>query len=867
MATITSNTFFDVPGTARTAGETMTINGGILTVRTDSRWHVNSAVSMTGTLGAVTISSTLGGGYYIDATTVRWLAYTGGTGNVPAIGTSITQGGVSGYFLGVWASLTATPTAVGAAMPATGFIKFREVTGGAYAAGALTGIGATASGADVVGWIEVAHDQSIAITVPRIGKFQTRGSWFELGTTTGAANQLVTLPTNGSSTNYTPGVWIATTASPATDDDYEFWPAIPAALFITANFGTDVRSKFVCMETNGQVRIGHNGTVAVGNVPAASRAIRVPNIFLRHATTGARATNVLPSSTLGTRPDFVTTSAGYIDMENCLCDWYLQFQQPYYVKMHRVATFDTIDIQECATALSMVDCGSGTSQTMANSPITFLSNRQGGTVSKFVGARYANTNSGHCVSITSCSGQTLDRIKTGSNMQFARAAAAYFNLATSDNIAITNCEITSCTLALTTCFNISANNVDFCDRWVGGTLTTTPINIGLGLTSSNCVFNNFTVGKNAAVAGCTPYNPCFTTTGCTDFKIRNFGTRSTMISAAGLGANTPVSVWSSGGNNQRNKVQRAYLTPTRTSALVTINSDYGNEFYDVYGDFADVVTIAGINEKVKKYGGTTTTTGQTSVYGTHFYDVFTADTSGHLVLAFNEPTATSLPYITTVAGTPVFTSTGSVIMAAVNDEIIWEQDYYTLGVTALTNSAPLVTGTNVAYSSGPLWGNHNIYYQLDPGTGVYGGSWKNFTAANLSGETVSASVGFRLKIRIVCATAATTNLVTFIRILTTSTLAAQRDNLYPLDLTTLTLTGLVTGSDIVVLDAGTETERVNVNSHSGTTYPFIYSTTGNVDIGVFKTGYVPFYIRNYPLTTQAASVPVAQIVDRNYSNP
>jgi hypothetical protein len=38
-----------------------------------------------------------------------------------------------------------------------------------------------------------------------------------------------------------------------------------------------------------------------------------------------------------------------------------------------------------------------------------------------------------------------------------------------------------------------------------------------------------------------------------------------------------------------------------------------------------------------------------------------------------------------------------------------------------------------------------------------------------------------------------------------------------------------------------------------------------VDIGIFKAGYVPFYIRNYPLASTAASLPVAQVVDRNYA--
>jgi hypothetical protein len=68
----------------------------------------------------------------------------------------------------------------------------------------------------------------------------------------------------------------------------------------------------------------------------------------------------------------------------------------------------------------------------------------------------------------------------------------------------------------------------------------------------------------------------------------------------------------------------------------------------------------------------------------------------------------------------------------------------------------------------------------------------------------------------------------------------------------------------VVLTAGTTTQLVNVDSNPGTTYGYIYSSTSNVDIGVFKSGYVPFYIRNYTLSSSDASLPVAQVADRNY---
>jgi hypothetical protein len=84
---------------------------------------------------------------------------------------------------------------------------------------------------------------------------------------------------------------------------------------------------------------------------------------------------------------------------------------------------------------------------------------------------------------------------------------------------------------------------------------------------------------------------------------------------------------------------------------------------------------------------------------------------------------------------------------------------------------------------------------------------------------------------------------------------------------TLKLTGLATASDIVILTAGTTTELVNVNANSTATYDFVYAaaSAGNgIDIGVFKAAYVPFYIRSYALPAAAASLPIAQINDRNY---
>lgn len=868
MATITTAVYLE--DAARTAGEAMTINGGSLTVRSDTRWHANSPASMTGSLGAVTISSTLGGSYVIDGRNVRWLAYDTGTGNVPAVGTTITgdTSGANGYLLGVWASLTAAPTAVGAAMPATGFLKLREADA-AYQAETLTGIGASATGADVVGWIEVVHDQAIAITVPRLGDFTVRGDWFDLGTTSGAANQLVQIPTNGSATAYVPGVWIANVASPTTDDDYDFYPSLYAAGMSTTNLGTDARSKFVCMETNGNIRIGHNGTTSVGYVPASGRAIRIPNVLGRQCATGTRATNAIPNATAATRPDFTTTSAGYIDVENFATDWYLLFAQPYYVKLWHVGTFDYINVSECATALDIYDGGSGTSQSIDARTLTFTSNFAGGTVEKWAGQRYSAGTTDHAFEILYS--KDIDFINCDSGIiTFARSTGMNYQITQSDNINFTNCRSYNSAIQFTTSANCTVTNHDHCDRYVGTTNTTGIYAAYVLATSDAIVFNGFTFGLGGTIANVHPYLGIFNFGQSKNCKFRNIGSRTTALS--GGSANNPAYIAASSGNNQNMRFQRIYMTPTRTGAISTTNSDKGNLYEHVYGDMADTIAIADLNTHAKNCGGTNTTTGQSSVYGTHFWDAFTSDTAGRVVYQANEPTAETVAYYTAVAGTPKFTSAGGLTMQTLNDEVIIEQDYFVKGCTGLPNTAPVVTGTNVTYVSGPDWGNHDIYFQIDVNDGAgWSGTWLDLTGANLNSfdADIDPDLGFKLKYRIVCDNAATTNLISYIRISTTSTLVAQTDNLYDLDQYTLTLTGLETGSKVAFLDAGTETLRIDVVSESSGSVSYTYpdsDVSDSIDIAILAPGFAYQRISAYTLTAAAASIPITQATDYGYDS-
>lgn len=85
---------------------------------------------------------------------------------------------------------------------------------------------------------------------------------------------------------------------------------------------------------------------------------------------------------------------------------------------------------------------------------------------------------------------------------------------------------------------------------------------------------------------------------------------------------------------------------------------------------------------------------------------------------------------------------------------------------------------------------------------------------------------------------------------------------------TLTVTNVITGSDVVILSAGTSTVLTSndgaTNPVTSFNYSYTYSPGTLVDIAVYKAGYVPYIVRGYTLPSNGGSVQVAQIIDRNY---
>ena len=80
----------------------------------------------------------------------------------------------------------------------------------------------------------------------------------------------------------------------------------------------------------------------------------------------------------------------------------------------------------------------------------------------------------------------------------------------------------------------------------------------------------------------------------------------------------------------------------------------------------------------------------------------------------------------------------------------------------------------------------------------------------------------------------------------------------------LTISGFVSGSDVVVCAAGTKNVIQAFEDVAGTSIAFTYQTLQNVDIDVFKAGYAPNFTMDYPLSNANATLPIKQELDRNY---
>jgi len=856
--TITTTTNWDTQ-TGKTGGDIINVNGGNLTIDGHSRFDLNasnaSATAAT-SLGSITLSATLGGTVTIDGRNVRLIPYDTGSGTLPAMGSLVTQGGASGKIMCVTASHTSVPVTSGT-LPASGFIHIKQWNGVEYSAGALTlsDTMATASGASTVGYLEIFGNDASTVNANRLGTFNVFGEWFNLGTTSGTSNQTLQIPNNGT-LKHIAGVYIEKTAG---QKDYEFYPNAGGQ----TTMGTDaIRGKVVWISNTGLVRIGNSGAATNGYTPVAGLEIVVPNVFLQSCATTARNAEIIPHATIASRYDFTTTGGGVVNIDKANMCWYPSFAQAYSVQMSNTCVIDSLSVSEIATPMNWTNVGVGNKPTVALlvNPLGMTYCYAGGTFTDCVWSRTAQPASGaYTVLMQDIVGFTFTRNTIRANTIRANATTPSIS-----GTRIKNCEFVDTTIIqgsvnLVTCDNVNMTNTVYVDCVSGATVTTYAMYVwNLSSNTINCTFSGLTFG---GLTNVHPYTALLLgSTGCSGIKLRNIGTRVAPLSFGS--ANACGLIYTVATNCSNFKFQRIYASNTRTGIMTGNNSCHEFIEENVFGDYADSsVTKNILNMQCKGMGATGVSSASASVYGSHWMDMFTSTTAGRIAILMNEPTVLTASQVTLENGAN-FTSAGGLYMPVIGMSATFEMPYYALGHTGFNGNQDVGMGGGTAT-------NYNYNFAIDKNDGA---GWSTMTTANYSATTLDvalnaigaldASKGFKLRLKITT-TITNTTAITSVYLATISTTTAQ-DYQYPLDTITLTLTGLVAGSDIVLLNAGTEVERVNVDANPTSSYNYVYETTGNVDIKVYKRGYIPFSIMNYTLSSTNASLPVAQVADRNY---
>lgn len=510
----------------KTGGDTYNINGGTLTIDQDTRFGLNQ--SSVAAMGTITLSATLGGELIIDGRYVRLIPYNSGTGNVPASNTAITQGSASGLLICVMSSLTAAPTAAGAAMPASGFIKVKAWNSVAYAAGALTGIGANATGADTVGWIDVAGREAQGITIPRLGKWTVRGEWYPLGSTTGARSGTYQIPTSGLS-QWHGGVFVETSAASGV---YEFYPnAGSTVTALAANFATDFRGKVCWISTAGVVRFGHDGTNSTGGyLPEAGCAVRMGNVFLQNALL-ADGTPVIPNSAVTSRYETLTSSAGVIDIDKASISWYLNCLQPYSVNLSNVALMDSVLVAEVASPMIWSQVGVGQLSNIVNFGLSMSLCFAGGTFTDCTFTSYSLAASGRYVTtMTDIAGFTFERLRVQAYVFRANATTGAMTLLRANDCAFIDSTVGTGRALMTTCVGVTWTNTAYFDHPAIHTNASMPMaTFDLAGSCQRIMIDGIHLG---GITMCGPYNALLNVgaAGCSDIDLRNVGTYASPLS-------------------------------------------------------------------------------------------------------------------------------------------------------------------------------------------------------------------------------------------------------------------------------------------------------------------------------------------------
>lgn len=850
--TVSTNSNHDAL-TGRAAGEDFTINSGA-TLTIDSMPHLTAM----GILGDITISD---GEVHIDGTRTFEIDYSGGSGTLPAIGDAVSwnTGADNGKVIrlnsgnNVSGVMTITVD-VGDTTPDSS----DTITDGSWTADI-----------DVVavGFLIIFGEDQDYGAVDANATIRITGDWYEVYTGTGADSQTFELPHTG----HQHGIWVETGSGTGI---YEIWHRISSGASTVfydtfTEFGTHFEGGKVFQQTFGDATVTFGTSTNGGVVPSGAK-VRIPNVHMGTTTTGAPTTEI-NSATFASHvaiiPPAVTCNV-YIDHLNA-SSVAVNFSQTNGAEISdSVVGLAGTFIDRCAAPVIIDNCCychssvNTTGGVAASTVYTILDHLNGVTIkdSVFYGG------------IDTAAAQSL-WIQTSNNVTFQGTNKIALSI-TDEN--------TSYALRLTSSSDISNEGILICLG--GGILATAPSKnvdlgtykfgqpTGRGATEQNQNAISATGVDNWLMSGFDVVNGgkvgtigLFLFTDSSNVTLRGAGSPSSKVS---LGSRATY-VTSLAGICSNFRLQRLYFTSLNgTETFLGLNSvkgvliencstDYGDE---MEADCNDMI-VRGVHVASGAVDAATGFEGDMSnVVGTCFYDHFKSDTTGAIGLLFNDPGSIHDTDVEIVAGTPIWNGLADLLMRTIGDQVVYTYPYLIRGHTSFQNSAIQTAGTNTTT-------NHTFEYSINTGSGW--SAWTTATGANLSGETISPA-GFYLRARITCTTSSTTNALKGFAILTNTTLADQAANYYPLDVVTITLTGLKEGSEVRAYVDESGNNGIEIDGYdtvSGTSWSFDAESSSVINIMINHVDYLPADIWGYVVGTSDVSIPVSQFIDRVYSNP
>ena len=825
-------------------GETITINAGNLTIDSDVMYGQQAAA-----IGIITISATLGGSVLLDGTKVWEIPFDAATGLVPALGTlgtntvTGTTSGTTGELIRVWAAGSYTPTAAGAGMPSTGFIKLRTTTGTFLDNETITlPGGATVTVNSITGgnrsWIHVNALETGLATIPRLGAFTATGDWYYLGITNGTNNQEFKYPIP----DHCPAIQIETGAGTGV---YEWWLNAGARwAHATQMVAQDSRGKFFGCTSTGIITVANTTTgAACGMLPATGARVRIPNILL----TNSASTNYniyTHSTATTTRYEFSTTGGADISFDKVCGSWHFNFTSAYRVVLKDMAAH-VVFISNSATSVLIDNIAIGLNSTTVFTPCTISGCYSGVTVRKVTAARFTSGSQQMVFAIsdstdivieenTTCYmfGSTATTITRGHTNSYAVSLTRCSTVLIKDIITV------GAKIGVTTSVNVVVDGHKYADIAVGATTTNTPTYcVDASGGSDSLIYSGLEFFSDAN--NTQPYSGIITVTNATNIVVENIASSATpLLSGIGSGAQLGSIIFATVSKNIT--IRRVYLDATRTDPINSVNTVQTMVLENVWANGTVVSTVASSDVITKGCKWTNVVSGQTAVYGSIWQELFTSDTTGRIVIQFNEPLAYQSNQYQIISGTPKFTSTGRLSFGAVGDSVEYTCPWKIIGHTGFENTHVL-TGANPNFIV--------VEYSLNTGTGY--GAWKDQSL--LSTETVSPT-GFFIKFRFTRVTAgAASELITW-RVNTITTLSDSRRQYpdgyvnvigsNPTDIIELRLS-----ADSSVLDERIGDGRLDYVSGSGTAYVVRRTST---DIALMRTQATPFLM----VPGDAGTIPV-----------